>query len=240
MPPTKACIVVYFSYNPHSQQSYLFVDFLSEIQKDAKIIFIVGDLFDFWFEYRKVIPKGYHKVLAKFLELRELGIEIIYLVGNHDCLMRDYFEKELDVRLHRKPFEVILNNKKFYFHHGDGLSRKDIGYKILRSILRNKFCQWLFSWIHPDIGMSLGKYSSKKSRRYTSKKYYGTDDGCYLFAKKKIEEGFDFVLMGHKHEMVYEKIGNGVYINLGDWITHYSYATFDGDYLTLKKIEKNI
>jgi UDP-2,3-diacylglucosamine hydrolase len=211
--------------------------FLDHIKKDAGILFILGDLFDFWFEYRNVIPKGYFKTFAKLKELIENKIEIHYLIGNHDCLIRDYFEKEIGIKVYYDEIVKEINSKKFYLHHGDGLSKRDLGYKILKAILRSRIDQWLFSLIHPDFGIWLGKYSSKKSREYTSKKDYGPTDGLYDYARKKIDEGYDYVIMGHIHEMIFEKINNGYYVNLGDWIENYSYAVFDGKNIQLKKFD---
>jgi UDP-2,3-diacylglucosamine hydrolase len=218
----------------------IFLKFLDLVKKDADKLFIVGDLFDFWFEYRRVVPKGYFKVFTKLNEIIGANIEIQFLVGNHDCLIRDYFEKEIGLKVFRDEIISNINGKKFYIHHGDGLSNNDTGYKILKSILRNKFNQWLFSLVHPDFGMWLGTFSSRKSRSYTSKKDYGFSDGLYEFAKKKIGEGYDYVILGHVHKMISEKINNGQYINLGDWIKYYSFAVFDGTELLLKQFDEKL
>jgi UDP-2,3-diacylglucosamine hydrolase len=218
------------------REQYL-LKFLDSIKDSADILFILGDLFDFWFEYRHVVPKGYFRTLAKLKELTENNIEIHYLIGNHDCLIQNYFEKEIGMKIYHKYIIKEINNKKFYLHHGDGLSKRDLGYKIIKAILRNKFDQWLFSLIHPDIGIWLGKLSSKKSRTYTSKKNYGPTNGLYEFARSKINEGYDYIIMGHIHKMIYEKINDGYYINLGDWIENYSYAFYDGENIHLKKFE---
>jgi UDP-2,3-diacylglucosamine hydrolase len=214
-----------------------FIEFLEAAKKDAEIIFIVGDLFDFWFEYRRVVPKGYFNVLSKLNELSKSGICINYMIGNHDCLIRDYFEKEVGLNVYRNEIITELSGKKFFIHHGDGLTKNDTGYKILKAILRNRFNQWLFSLAHPDFGMWLGTYSSQKSRNYTTKKDYGRNDGMEEFAEKKINAGFDYVIMGHVHKLIKKEIKHGFYINLGDWIKYYSYAVFDGEELTLKTIK---
>jgi UDP-2,3-diacylglucosamine hydrolase len=225
------------SREDNKKREELFVKFLDSIKIDAHALYIVGDLFDFWFEYRRVVPKGYFNVIAKLYELSKRKIEINYLVGNHDCLVRDYFEVEAGMNLFRIEIVKEIAGKKFYIHHGDGLSRKDFGYKMLKTILRSRFNQWLFSLVHPDLGIWLGMFFSKKSRGYTKKKDYGPVDGLSEFASKKISEGYDYVIMGHVHNMINKKIGAGYYINLGDWITNFSYAVFDGKTLQLRKIE---
>jgi UDP-2,3-diacylglucosamine hydrolase len=215
------------------------LEFLDLIKKDAEILFIVGDLFDFWFEYRRVVPKGYFKVLSKLNELATTGIKVNYLIGNHDCLIRDYFETEVGLKIFRNEIITEIAGKKFFIHHGDGLVKNDTGYKILKAILRNKFDQWLFSLVHPDFGMWLGTHSSQKSRNYTTKKDFGKNDGLEEFAKKKINDGFDYVITGHVHKLVKKEINTGYYINLGDWINYYSYAVFDGKELLLKTLKES-
>ena len=212
------------------------LNFLDEIQADCSELYIVGDLFDFWFEYRRVVPKGYFKILNKLSEFVESKIVVHYLIGNHDCLLRDYFETEIGIKVYRDCIEREILGKKFFIHHGDGLSNNDTGYKILKAILRNKFNQWLFSLVHPDFGMWLGSYSSNRSRRYTSKKDYGKKDGLIEYAQKKIDNGYDYVVFGHVHRLVKMNIGSGTYINLGDWIKFFSYGTFDGTEFIIKQL----
>lgn len=214
--------------------------FLDNIKNDCLELYIVGDLFDFWFEYRRVVPKGYFKTLSKLSELVDNNIPIHYLVGNHDCLLRDYFEKEIGLKIYRDKIEKEILGKKFFIHHGDGLMNNDTGYKILKAILRNKFDQWLFSLVHPDFGVWLGSYSSNKSRRYTSKKDYGEKDGLLEYATKKISEGFDYTIFGHIHKLLKIQINKGYYINLGDWITFFSYGEYDGNDFILKQINERI
>jgi UDP-2,3-diacylglucosamine hydrolase len=210
--------------------------FLDEIKHDCSDLYILGDLFDFWFEYRRVVPKGHFRTLAKLYEFEKNNIKTHYLVGNHDCLLKDYFEKEIGIKIYWESIEVKIFEKNFFIHHGDGLSNNDTGYKILKKILRNKTNQYLFSLVHPDLGISLGNYFSKKSRHYTSKKDYGEKDALYLFAEKKIQAGFDFVILGHIHKLAMTNIDSGTYINLGDWINHYSYGSFDGTNFLLKQV----
>ncbi|HUL42722.1 MAG TPA: UDP-2,3-diacylglucosamine diphosphatase [Bacteroidota bacterium] len=204
-----------------------FLDFMAE---DASSLFIVGDLFDAWIEYRTVIPKGYHRTLAKLDEIVTRGIDVHYLAGNHDFWMREFFHDSLGMKTHRDAFSIVVNKKNIFLHHGDGLANNDLGYRIVKKVLRNRMSIWLFSWLHPDLGIRLAQSSSKTSRSYTQDKDYGPVDGMEEFAKQKISEGYDIVVMGHRHHPAFTRIGNGVYINLGDWITSNTYAVLqDGD-----------
>jgi UDP-2,3-diacylglucosamine hydrolase len=211
------------------------INFLHHIRADASELFVVGDLFDAWFEYRTVIPKGYHRLLTALEDLTRSGIVVHYLVGNHDFWIRDYFKDELGMKTYMDGFTLSAFGKKVYIHHGDGVTRKDTGYKILKKILRNPVSIWLYSWVHPDLGVLLARSSSKKSRQYTSQKDYGDDDGMLAFAQKKIEEGFDIVIMGHRHRPLMKELGRGTYINLGDWISHFTYAELSDGGVALKE-----
>ncbi len=208
--------------------------FLDCIRHDAAQVFILGDLFDAWIEYRTVIPKGFHRILAKLDEMAHNGIAIHYLVGNHDCWTRDYFSNEIGMETHLDAFGMMIQGRKVYLHHGDGLANNDTGYKILKNILRNRALVWLYTWIHPDLGITLARSSSKTSRQYTSGKKYGEEDGMMAFARKKIDEGFDIVVMGHRHRPIEQKFGHGWYINLGDWLTHNTYAEMQDAAISLK------
>jgi UDP-2,3-diacylglucosamine hydrolase len=211
--------------------------FLDHIKSDAEQLFIIGDLFDAWFEYRTVIPKGFHRILAKLDDLTQSGITVHFHPGNHDCWIRDYFRDEIGMIIHTEPFETVIHNKKIFIHHGDGLANNDVGYTILKKIVRNPISIWLYSWLHPDIGLRIARSSSKTSRQYTAQKHYGEEDGMRKFAQKKIDEGYDIVIMGHRHEPVTLQVRNGVYINLGDWISHCTYAALDARQITLNTWE---
>jgi len=209
--------------------------FLDFVLKDASSLFIVGDLFDAWIEYRTVIPKGYHRTLAKLDELVSRGIDVHYLAGNHDFWMREFFHDALGMKTHRDAFSIMVNNKKIYLHHGDGLAHNDAGYRFVKKILRNRFSIWMFSWLHPDLGIPLAQSSSRTSRNYTQVKDYGAVDGMAEFAERKIAEGYDVVIMGHRHQPVFTRIGSGVYINLGDWITSNTYAVLENGEILLQE-----
>lgn len=140
------------------------IEWLNYVQNDAQVIFLVGDIFDFWFEYKKVVPKGFVRIQAKIAELVEQGIEVYFFLGNHDMWMKNYFSEELGVKMVENELEVKINNKTFYISHGDGLGPGDYGYKFIKKIFRNRVCQVLFSLLHPSIALSLANYFSKRSR----------------------------------------------------------------------------
>ena len=198
--------------------------YLRSILSSTECLYIVGDLFDFWFEYATVIPKGFHRTLAALQEFTEKGIPVHYLAGNHDFWMGDYFTTELGIELHREPFETRIQGKRVFFHHGDGLAHNDLGYRLIKPVLRNRWNIRLYRWLHPDIGVPLARGSSRTSRGYTANKHYGEGEGMLEFARERIREGVDIVIMGHRHKPSFEKIDGGTYVNLGDWITYQTYG----------------
>jgi UDP-2,3-diacylglucosamine hydrolase len=207
----------------------LLVKFLEFAENNCDELFLVGDLFDYWFEYKRVYQKGFYRTLTALQDVAEKGIKIHYFIGNHDFLHRDFFSTEFGAIMYEGSLDVLLNGKRFYISHGDGLVKNDVGYKILKVILRNKFVQKMYSSLHPDFGISIASKTSKSSREYTKKKNYGEIDGMFDAAKKKIDEGFDYVIFGHSHERVVIKYNNGVYINLGSWIDKPCYGIFDSN-----------
>jgi UDP-2,3-diacylglucosamine hydrolase len=219
------------SRNEDALREDLLLAFLERISGDCEKLFIVGDLFDYWFEYRTVVPKYFYRTLTALKNMREKNIEIEYLMGNHDFGHRTFFAEEFGIYIQKEDIERVINGKKFYISHGDGKSYKDTGYKILKKIMRNRLALFLYRMLHPDLGIAMASSSSRKSRIYTDKKSYGEGDGMYDFAAKKIGEGFNYVIMGHRHKLIHEKIGEGYYVNLGEWIHKPSYATFDGNKL---------
>lgn len=216
------------------------VQFLSAIQKDAAAIFIVGDLFDFWYEYRKVVPKGFVRILGKMAELTDMGIPVYFFVGNHDMWMSGYFENELNIPVYYEPREFEFNGKKFLIGHGDGLGPGDRGYKFLKKVFRNKACQWLFGLLPPYLGMSIAHWSSKSSRAATGEneaQFLGEDREWLITYCKEVlqKKHFDFFIFGHRHLPIdFPLNGGSRYINLGDWLRYYSYAVFDGQQIALK------
>jgi UDP-2,3-diacylglucosamine hydrolase len=225
---------------PACKEKKLVVKFLSEAMKDAAHIFIVGDLFDFWYEYKTVVPKGYTRILGKLAEITDSGIPISFFVGNHDMWMRGYFEKELNIPVYHEPKTFQFNDKKFLIGHGDGLGPNDHGYKFIKKVFRNPVCQWLFGFLHPSIGIGLANYFSRKSRAatgQTDEHFLGDDKEWLIIYSKEVlqKEHFDYFIFGHRHLPIEAALpNNSKYINLGDWIRYNSYATFDGKELLLK------
>lgn len=222
----------------------LAVKWLDTIKNDAAEIYLMGDLFDFWFEYKHSIPKGYTRILGKIAELSDSGIPIHLFTGNHDMWMFDYLPKELGVSIHRKPITKNYNDKKFYLGHGDGLGPGDHGYKFIKIIFANPFCQWLFARLHPNFGIGMAKFWSKTSRASTGKadeKFLGEENEWLAIYAKEIlkREHFDYFIFGHRHLPINIKINeNSRYINLGDWIHYFTYAVFDGQEVQLKEFIK--
>ena len=211
------------------------VKWLDEIQHDAHAVFLVGDLYDFWFEYKHVVPKGYVRFLGKIAELVDKGIEVNFYIGNHDLWMFGYFEKELGVRLFKKPEQFLMNGTKFYVGHGDGLGPGDYGFKLLKKyIFMNKAFQWCFARLHPNFALGFANFCSKLSRDKSQQKdlkFLGKDnEWLYQYACEiEANEHHDFYLFGHRHLPMDLEVGdNARYINLGEWINFNTYVTFDG------------
>ena len=219
------------------------VAFLDAIKHTAEEIFIVGDIFDFWYEYKNVVPKGYIRLLGKLAELTDSGIAIHFFLGNHDMWMSGYFERELNIPVYSEPQIFERFGKKLYVGHGDGLGPGDEGYKFLKSIFRNPICQWLFGFAHPSIGIGVANYFSKKSRAKTGNSdeiFLGEDKEWLIIYCKEVlqKEHFDYFIFGHRHlPLTIQLNEKSQYINLGDWIRNFTYAEFDGNTLELKKWE---
>ena len=205
----------------------LLVKFLEFALINGKELFILGDLFDYWFEFRRVYQKGFFRTLTALQNLTESGIKIHYLIGNHDFFHRDFFGTEIGVELYENPLEIVIEGKKFFLAHGDGMVKNDLGYKLLKKVLRNKLIQNLFSLLHPDLGITIASRTSKTSRDYTAQKNYGEIDGMFEAAKTKIDQGFDFVILGHSHRKSFCNYKQGTYINLGSWLSEPCYGIFE-------------
>jgi UDP-2,3-diacylglucosamine hydrolase len=243
---------IYFSSDNHlgaptdelsKPRELKFVAWLDEVRKDAEAIFLLGDLFDFWFEYKHAVPKGFVRILGKLAEIRDEGIPIYFFVGNHDLWMRDYFQKELNIPVYHHPKEFTFNNKTFLIGHGDGLGPGDKGYKRMKKVFTNKFFQWCYRWLHPDIGIPIAKHLSVKNKLIS-----GDDDAKFLgeenewlvqYAKRKLElKNYDYFVFGHRHLPMEIEVGkNSTYVNLGDWISYFTYGKFDGETMSLKTFE---
>jgi UDP-2,3-diacylglucosamine hydrolase len=229
---------------PDKEQSLVrekkLIQFLDEIQSTAAAVFIVGDLFDFWYEYRTVVPKGYVRILGKLAQLTDAGVPVHFFVGNHDMWMKDYFQKELNIPVYFEPKDFEFNGKKFHIGHGDGLGPGDHGYKMLKKVFRNPFCQWLFGILPPYIGMGIANYMSRRSRAQTGateEQFLGEDkEWLIIYCKEVLQKSFyDFFVFGHRHLPINHRLTEkSTYINLGDWIRYFTYAEFDGAKLELK------
>ena len=213
---------------------------LDSISNDAAQLYLVGDIFDVWFEYKNVIPKGYTRFLGKLAELSDNGLHIEAFTGNHDLWMRGYFEDELNIPVHHGPIRRMVNGKHFLIAHGDGLGPGDHGYKLLKKVLRNPASQWLYRRIHPDTGVGMAGWFSRlgpKHEEGAEKIFQGPDREWLVQYALDIlkEEQVDYFIFGHRHIAIEYPLPNGsLYVNLGDWIHYDSYAVFDGSALKLQ------
>jgi UDP-2,3-diacylglucosamine hydrolase len=216
------------------------VAFLERIRADAAEIFIVGDLFDFWYEYRTVVPKGYVRILGKMAEITDAGIPIHFFTGNHDMWMKGYFEQELRIPVYHAPKAFEFDGKRFLIGHGDGLGPGDHGYKFIKKIFRNPVCQWLFGILPPAVGVGLANYLSRRSRAVTGQideQFLGEEKEWLIVYCKEVlrQTHYDYLIFGHRHLPIDFALGNpgARYINLGDWIRYNTYAVWDGKELAL-------
>jgi UDP-2,3-diacylglucosamine hydrolase len=231
-------------YNDSLFREKLFIKWLDEIKTDASEIYLMGDIFDFWFEYRTVVPKGFVRLLGKLAEITDSGIPVHLFRGNHDVWAFDYLNTEVNLQLHRKPEIKLLGDKKFFIAHGDGLGPGDTGYKILKKIMESRLNQWLFKWLHPDIGTRMGLYFSRRSRYANIAKEgkkessnHIEDEPLYKFSLEFLKNtpDIDYFIFGHRHIPVKLQLGKSAeFVLLGDWVTNFSYAVFDGKSISLK------
>jgi UDP-2,3-diacylglucosamine hydrolase len=219
------------------------VAWLERVHFEAGHIFLMGDIFDFWFEYKHAIPKGFIRLQGKLAELRDAGIPISFFTGNHDMWMFDYFPKELGIKIYRNPIMLSIGNQKLMIGHGDGLGPGDATYKILKKFFNSKLCQWLFARIHPNLGIAIARFWSRRSRISNLKreeKFQGEENEFLLTYCREMEkkEHCDFYIFGHRHLPLDLKVGeNSNYINLGEWVHFNTYAVYDGNHVALKTFE---
>lgn len=219
------------------------VNFLDNIKNHAEAVYLLGDMFDFWFEYKTVVPKGFTRFLGKISELTDRGVEVHFFTGNHDMWCGDYLEKECGVILHRKPITVELHGKLFYLAHGDGLGDKDVKFRFLRAVFHNKICQSLFAAVHPRWGVDLGLFWAKHSRLKRAggrEEEYKGEDKEYLvqYAKQylKTHPDINYFIFGHRHiELDFSLGRESRLMILGDWINEFSFAVFDGEHMFLEE-----
>ena len=238
---------------PHAKASAerekIFGEWLDAIAADAQALYLVGDLFDFWFEYRHAVPKGFVRTLGKLAALHDRGVKLYFFTGNHDLWVRDYLSEEIGFEIFTKPVVHVWNGKRFYIGHGDGLGPGDAGYKFLKRVFTFRPFQWAFRWLHPDVGIALASMLSKGSRARTGHEDYAMhrieDEALFQFARtqQKIDPA-DYWVFGHRHFPItaplYPEWGTDspVFCNLGDWIKWNSWASFDGTNWTLHRPDK--
>ncbi len=217
-----------------------FVAWLDVIKSDAEEIHLVGDVFDFWFEYGTVVPMGFTRLLGKLAEICDAGIPVYMYLGNHDMWMFDYLPREVGVKITDSPIERVFNGKRFYIAHGDGLGPGDHGYKFLKKVFRNRLCQWLFARIHPNLGIRIADYSSQKSRlaeKVEERTFKGEGKEWLVIHSKQVSSerpDIDYFIYGHRHLPLELTLNSGAHcVNLGDWIVHFTYGVFDGQVFTL-------
>lgn len=210
------------------------IRWLDSVADDAAAIFLVGDIFDFWFEYGQVIPKGFIPFISKISQLRERGIPILFFTGNHDLWMKDYFIQELGIPVYHHPIELSVSGQKILVGHGDGLGPGDRFYKLLKLVFTNPFFQWLFRWVHPDLGIKIAKAWSGHSRISNSEKdenrFLGEDEWLWQYCKEiEPKSHHDLYIFGHRHLPLQLQVSeNSTYFNLGEWVTQFTYLEYDG------------
>ena len=224
----------------------MIVDFLLSIKNEAAAIFLLGDMFDFWYEYKTVVPRGFVRLLGTLAQITDAGIPVHFFVGNHDMWMNNYLQQELNITVYYEPQVFNWNNKKFYIGHGDGLGPGDHGYKFIKKVFRNPICQWLFGFLHPSIGIGIANYFSKKSKDKAAATeapgFYGEDkEWLIIYCKEMLaKEHYDYFIFGHRHLPInFPLYNNSCYINTGDWIKHFTYAVWDGTQMELKDFQSS-
>ena len=222
------------------QRELRFAQWMDEINEDVGELYLMGDIFDFWWEYKKVVPRGFTRILGRIANLTDRGIPVHFFPGNHDLWVFDYLPSELGVIVHRKEIVREIGGKKFFLAHGDGLDADDVGYIRLKKIFTNRNLQWWFSRLHPNFALHIAHKWSKSSRitkLNREEEFNVNNDGMYKFAQSFLkQESIDYFIFGHRHQMVNSQINeNSRFILLGDWIKNFSYGVFDGENFELKK-----
>ncbi len=225
------------------ERERLFASWLDFIRDDASELFLMGDIFDFWFEYRKVVPRGFTRVLGRLADMSDQGITIHFFTGNHDLWVFDYLPVETGVILHRNEYITEMGGKKFFLAHGDGLDGEDKGYLFLKKIFTNRRLQWLFARLHPNFAFHLAHRwaeSSRLSKMNRQEEFKVKNESMFKFSENYLEkEWIDYFIFGHRHRVVDVEVkNNSRMILLGDWITNFSYGVFDGKKIVLKKFER--
>ena len=234
------------NYDASLEREKKIIRWLDQIKDEAEEIYLLGDVFDFWFEYKHAIPKGFVRLQGKIAELTDSGIPIYWFIGNHDMWIFDYIPKELGVTIIRTEIEKKYGDKSFFIGHGDGLGPGDRGYKFIKKVFRNRICQWMFARLHPNFGIGLANLSSRKSRASTGQSdavFHGEEKEMLIqFCKDKLtDKHYDYFIFGHRHLPIeFELENKSTYINIGDWIQYFSYGVFDGEKFELLAFEGEV
>ncbi|HLO60988.1 MAG TPA: UDP-2,3-diacylglucosamine diphosphatase [Bacteroidales bacterium] len=225
-----------------TKRERILVDWLDSIKNDASELYMLGDIFDFWHEYRHVVPRGFVRFLGKLAELSDSGVQLHFFTGNHDIWVYDYLPAELGLKVYRESITRTINGKRFFLSHGDGVGPWETGYKLMKWAFTNRLLQWFFARIHPNASMAFGKRWSKSSRYakgIIAEDFKGEDkEYQIMFARSAIaRDHYDYFVFGHRHIPYDIRIAeNSRVINLGDWITNFTYAVWDGTDVTLKSV----
>jgi UDP-2,3-diacylglucosamine hydrolase len=232
-------------YENSLQREKRIIAWLESIRNEAHTIYLLGDIFDFWFEYKHTIPKGFIRLQGKLAELRDAGIPIVFFTGNHDMWMFDYFQKELGIPIYRDPQELSVGSHKLLIGHGDGLGPGDNTYKLLKRVFNSRVCQWFFGWLHPNIGIGIANYWSRSSRigntKKEAEKFQGEENEFLLVYCRELEQKrhHDYYVFGHRHLPLDLRINESSrYINLGEWVNFNTYASYDGNVMELKTFNR--
>lgn len=230
------------NYTTSREREKKVVAWLDKFQDQAAGFFLLGDIFDFWFEYNHVIPKGYVRFLGKLAEITDRGIPVFFFTGNHDMWLFDYFSQELDVAVYKEPQSFQVNGKMLQVGHGDGLGPGQTSYKVLKSIFANPFCQWLFKWLHPNVGFAMAKVWSRLSRNHNgvAQPFISSQDEKILQYCKEIEvqSHHDFYVYGHRHLTLKLPVNqHSTYYNIGEWIQGFTFGVYDGTEFKLEAFE---
>jgi UDP-2,3-diacylglucosamine hydrolase len=211
------------------------IGFLRHIAQDATFLYVLGDLFDFWFEYKHAVPARHHRILHQLAALVQRGTRTIYVAGNHDFWLGDFLTQEIGMEISGQPMEIEHQGLRLFVAHGDGLASKDRGYRLLKKVLRHPLNIWLYRQIHPDIGLPLAKLFSASSRAHSDQKALKLVLEYEQAARQKLSQGFDAVILGHSHYPILQRFGEKTYLNVGDWITHFTYGVLQGGMLALER-----
>ena len=227
---------IHFGAGTESEEEKKFArlkSFFEFIKKPGNRLFIVGDLFDFWFEYKHVVPNKFYMILFEISKLIEADVKVDFLRGNHDCWLLDFFSSQVKINILPDIFTTEIDSKKIFIFHGDGILKRDKGYRLLKKVFRHPLNIFFYRWLHPDLGIPLTKFMSRTSRKYTSTKNFNYTDEYINYATEKFNQGYDYVIIGHSHNPLLEKMDDKVLINLGDWISHFSYGKIANATLSL-------